>query len=376
MTVRFDTDVPAGCGFPAGTSGHEIRVRKDCRDTRKDWFYWCFRLTFDEPGEYTVSFVPSEGCSMTERGPAFSLDGGMSWSWLPPGQYEPEKSTFRYFYDGGPSSSAIFCTSMQYLPAHLNRFLDGSNGDLRLRTEELCRTRKGRSATLLRLKTPGTSPPHRLLLTSRHHCCEMTATYVLEGILREALDKDGLLDRFEIAAVPFVDTDGVIDGDQGKERTPHDHGRDYRPQPVYPETAAIMKLIETERPDCVVDLHCPYVCGKEDSRVFLVGTGVERIEKANLRFSRCLEADPRRDVPYFTEHELPFGAPWNKGTTLETGMTLTRWASEFSFVRLAPTFEIPYANSGGFTFGADSWRSLGRAMGRALLEWAVGPESS
>ena len=36
-----------------------------------------------------------------------------------------------------------------------------------------------------------------------------------------------ILKEFKILCVPFVDFDGVVDGDQGKGRNSHDHNRDY-----------------------------------------------------------------------------------------------------------------------------------------------------
>ena len=82
----------------------------------------------------------------------------------------------------------------------------------------------------------------RILLTARHHACESTGDYVMEGFLREfAVDP---LAGFSVIAVPFVDYDGVIHGDQGKNRAPHDHNRDYTDAPIYPEVRAIKALAE------------------------------------------------------------------------------------------------------------------------------------
>ena len=81
-----------------------------------------------------------------------------------------------------------------------------------------------------------------MILTSRHHACESTGSYVLEGVL------DGLLqhpmENLQVICVPFVDYDGVVDGDQGKYRLPRDHECDYGRDvpPIYPETAAIRAL--------------------------------------------------------------------------------------------------------------------------------------
>ncbi len=63
-----------------------------------------------------------------------------------------------------------------------------------------------------------------VILTARHHACESTGNYVLEGMLEELLRHP--LPDTTVFCVPFVDYDGVIRGDQGKSREPHDHNRD------------------------------------------------------------------------------------------------------------------------------------------------------
>ena len=77
-------------------------------------------------------------------------------------------------------------------------------------------------------------------------------------------------------AIPFMDRDGVEDGDQGKNRTPHDHNRDYNERPLYPEVSALMKLGESLKPRVLVatDLHCPHIRGEWNDRVYLVGVTI------------------------------------------------------------------------------------------------------
>ena len=74
-----------------------------------------------------------------------------------------------------------------------------------------------------------------------------------EGVLDELLENP--IPDSRILCVPFIDYDGVIDGDQGKERGPHDHNRDYLPlreNSIYPECIAIM--------DYVIQNKCHYAC--------------------------------------------------------------------------------------------------------------------
>ena len=67
----------------------------------------------------------------------------------------------------------------------------------------------------------------KVLLTSRHHACESTGSYVLEGVIKALCENP--IEGYEFFVVPMTDFDGVCDGDQGKNRIPHDHNRDYDP---------------------------------------------------------------------------------------------------------------------------------------------------
>ena len=72
-----------------------------------------------------------------------------------------------------------------------------------------------------------------ILLTARHHACESVANYVLEGLLDGLLrEKYSVTEDCKVLVVPFMDIDGVEDGDQGKSRFPHDHNRDYLAEPI------------------------------------------------------------------------------------------------------------------------------------------------
>ena len=87
---------------------------------------------------------------------------------------------------------------------------------------------------ILKISDQAAKPRRKMLITCRHHCCEMMANYMVEGILEEALMNSSFRKMYEVSAVPFADKDGVMDGDQGKNRRPRDHARDYGDNPIYP----------------------------------------------------------------------------------------------------------------------------------------------
>jgi hypothetical protein len=68
----------------------------------------------------------------------------------------------------------------------------------------------------------------------------------------------------ELLALPMMDTDGVEDADQGKNRKPRDHNRDYDAPHAHVETAALVeraKRFFDGRPAAFIDMHCPWVHG-------------------------------------------------------------------------------------------------------------------
>ena len=367
MAMKIDTDIPGGNVLVLSSDEREALLKKDLRDTEGDWFYWCFRAEFDKKGTYTFRFEPAASPAVGSRGPAISADGGLTWRWAEPGTWDRKENFFRFHYDGGEANPLIFCLAMQYQEINLNAFLREYADSPYLEHSILCRSRKGRVVPLLRIAEPGRNPVHKLLLTSRHHCCEMTATYVLEGMLREALENPGFRERLEVFAVPFADCDGVADGDQGKNRKPHDHARDYGKNPIYPETNGIMELVKREKIDMVFDLHCPWIYGEGDEYLYFVGPRSRRMEKGTLRLAALAANDPSRRVPFSAENIILYGTQWNTAANYTQGQTLAQWAGDLPFAELVTSMEIPYANVRDFTLTADACRSFGRTIARGFL---------
>ena len=85
--------------------------------------------------------------------------------------------------------------------------------------------------------------------------------------------------RVEFFVVPFVDKDGVEDGDQGKNRRPHDHNRDYGGRAdgdhsIYASTRALRERIPAwsgGKLRVALDLHCPWIRGEHNEVIYFVG---------------------------------------------------------------------------------------------------------
>src|SRR5699024_396067 len=259
-----DTDFPGGNALIEVLAEDEAEVRPDLRRAVGTWVYWYVRVRDCAGRRLRVRIVGDTTPPVAARGPAVSLDEGRTWRWL--GASAVQDGVFAFDVPQG-CPEVRFSVGMPYTTADLERFLARFEGQGGLERRQLTRSEGGRSVALL---------------TCRPHSCEMVASHVLEGAMEHVLGSadpaaQWLREHVELAGVPFVDLDGVEAGDQGKNRAPHDHGRDYGPtEGIYASVRAIRDLLrDPTRPpfDAVLDLRCPNITARAtDERVYFAGS--------------------------------------------------------------------------------------------------------
>lgn len=365
MMVSIRSDFPGGNVIVEKNEGNTIQVAPDLRGGMS-WFYWHFEAVASRPGVVTFTFRGSPLLSV--QGPAYSTDAGKTWQWLGPESCQFARSTTpaqdrleTFSYQFQPRSLTVrFAVAIPYLPDNLAAFLAAHQGNAHLRTSYLTKTRQGQPVELLQIGEPG-SNRNAVFVSARHHACESLASYVLEGFLAEAMsDSDAgsrFRQRYYLLAVPLVDRDGVAAGDQGKNRDPHDHNRDYGPMPIYPEIAAIQELGETHDIRYQLDLHCPFLRGDIHEAFHFLGLGTPRV-KDNLDE---LSAWIKEERPQVLMSPLSFLADPNKPGAVNPKICSHHFALRKGAV-LAATLEIPYTQS-----RPALTPDLARAYGRGLL---------
>ncbi len=369
--VRVDADFPGGNIIVDSIAGDTLNVRQDLRDTVTDWFYWYFRVTGAAGRTLTVNFTASN--VIGALGPAVSLDGGWTWQWL--GMGVVEGKTFRYAVPAGVED-VRFSFGMPYVEANLNRFLDRFPGNPNLDRGVLCVTGKGRKAEWIRFGRLDGKAPQKVYLTARHHCCEMMASYALEGLMETVLTGAGpgawLRENVEFLAIPFVDKDGVEQGDQGKNRAPRDHNRDYSEAAIHETTRAIREKVPLwagVRLRFALDMHCPWIRGDRNEAIYFVGgQNTANWERAQ-DFCRILQRVQAGPLVYDLKDNLPFGQDWNTAANQTGGKTCSSWTSELPGVRVGTSLELSYANANGKEVNAGTARLFGRDVAAALREW-------
>lgn len=275
-------------------NGSDIYLENQIRDSDEDWFYWAFCVENAESEEITFHMQPNR---LGYWGPAVSYDL-KNWHWLD--SVDGDSFTYKF---GENENKVYFAHSMIY---HPDRFLKLTE-ELSLPITELCKSRKGRSVPSVVLGNGCKS----IILTARHHACESTGSYVLEGVLREFSENP--VSDAKILCVPFVDFDGVVDGDQGKSRKPHDHNRDYLAEnSIYPETGAIQEYANKNGCNYGFDFHSPWHKGGENDNIFIVRNSVEKLDKTES-FSKIFEQEiTGNSMKYFSKNDHPPMTGWNQ----------------------------------------------------------------
>jgi hypothetical protein len=361
--VAISTDFPGGNVEVTANEGSAVHLAPDLRGD-SPWFYWYFEATATKPGR--VNFVFPEKVAGFKngaiglQGPAVSSDLGKIWKWM---GVEQVKANSFYFDFTKAKQRVRFAVTIPYLQSHLDAFLKANESNPHLKKEVLTKSQDGLDVELLRIGAAGPNV-QPMLVTGRHHAAETIASYVLEGFMQEAISDSAsgkeFRKKYVLFSVPFVDKDGVEQGDQGKNRKPHDHNRDYGSQSIYPEIKAIKKLDEENDFRFSLDFHCPTLVMQDHQVMYFVGAR----ERPQYNFQNVTE------LAGWIKKGLPKTAPYGPLVWLRSAKTPTPMNSHyFGFKKgsiVAATLEIPFAPPGKAT-DAKSCRKYGQVI---LAAWA------
>lgn len=368
--IRVDASIPAGNIVCERIEGDHLYLHPDQRGSSPSWFYWAFRVTGAEGRKLTFHFTEGEPVGL--RGPAISADKGLSWNWL---NKDFTSKDFSYTF-ASEEIEVWFALGMIYTQRDWERFLKTYQNSSFIEASTLTSTRKGRPVEQLRVGCIAKPPRNRILLVARHHACEMMASYVLEGLIAGVLEDDDkgkwLRDHAEFLVIPFMDKDGVEEGDQGKNRSPHDHNRDYSDKSLHVETDALRKLAPSwanGKLTAACDFHCPSLRGMQNERVLQVGNVNTNIWAQQQVFGRLLEQLKPNTLAYFQFNDQAYGKGWNAKKKIPQGARFDMWASELPGVSLVTTFEIPYATANEKEVNILTARQFGRNVSVALRQY-------
>lgn len=357
--IRVDDRLPAGNIVFERVVNDTVYLHQDLRGAEKDWFYWAFRVKGAQGRKLTFVFTKSDVVGF--RGPLVSVDKGKTYDYL--AEKGAGKRNFTYEF-GDNAREVWFYECFPYTPKMWEAFMKSSPKGL-YEKEILCKSRKGRNVPLYRIYSGTSGPKMSVVVSSRHHCSEAPATFVAEGLTGAFLEDSELgrwlRDNVELIVVPFVDMDGVVDGDQGKWRLPHDHNRDYT-EFLYPETKALAGLIKEIQPDIFLDFHNPTL-----STRYIFSPLCEHPALKEDAFAAYVEKYQEGGLNYKVYKDLPFGVRWNTAKNYADGFSVKHWVlNNIEGIDVCRTFEVPFTYAGKTKVYPTNLRQFGHGIARAI----------
>lgn len=369
-SVKVTSDFTGGNIVVDNIDKDTVWLNPDLSHTDGPWFYWYFKAS--NINGKTITFKFNHENVFAKYGPGYSINNDQDWKWY--GEHRIQGNSFTYSFSE-QDSIAYFSMAFPYTQGDFNTFLSALRNHRSLIIDSLCQSPEGRLIEKVILPSNADSPRFKVLITARHHACEMMASYVLEGIIESILNDRNLSylrDHVEFLIIPFMDKDGVEHGEQGKNRIPRDHNRDYIGESSHNSTATLRKLIpewSEEKLKIALDLHCPWIYGKPNEDIYLVGSSDPEMEKNQITFSKMLEKNAVGDLRLFHRNFIPFGTSWNTSDNYSKGKSFSRWAGSLNGISLAGTIEFPYANVSGVPVSKDGARRFGKAIAISMNEY-------
>lgn len=344
--------------FPGGNiivdkiESNNVYLRQDLRDTKPWWHYWNFKITINRPQKLVFHFQDD---IIGYFGPA--INEGKGWHY--------NKNTFishkSFSYDFLYAGTYQFAFSIPYQVEDFERFFNKIENSAQ--KHFAVKTKGGRDQFYI--SAGNIQADKTILFTCRHHACESVAEFVLEGVLEELiLTSNPIIKECGIYCFPFVDLDGVENGDQGKDRQPHDHNRDYTDEPIYPTVRYLKDFINSKSLLYSIDFHCPAKYYGIHDLMSLIQLEAP-YNTAQEIFSSLLEKQNQKDkcsIQYFQKNNIVHGKDWNIGEP----PTFARFCNR-SGAKLAFTFEVPYFGHRQEPYMPQELREFGKSFAKALI---------
>jgi hypothetical protein len=270
--------------------------------------------------------------------------------------------------EGCTDCSAAFC--FPYGHSQLRRAVRETAGTWHIETLDV--SAGGRP--LVRLLSPSAEGNEAgVYIVARQHSGETPGSWVLDGILRAVAGEDagGPLHDADWWAVPFVNVDGVVEGDYGKDPMPADFNRAWAPMPLRPEVYAIqrdmMHFAGRYGRRLVLDLHAPGG-GETGLYQFLPREGRPDEQRTAAESFAPLLAAQFPDVPAESISRVPdYPSRW------DSNHTATCWAWDHLDGTLGVSIETSYqALTEEVRLLPEDYRDIGRRLAAVAVAWLRG----
>ncbi len=250
-------------------------------DPARGWpCWWFFRIDGIAPGETITVRLRGSDAAVGKPGAPMRKPIAPAWAMPDQATYSTDGKTWQHsgkgtrdgewmVYQLAPgSASAYVAWGPPYTPTMAEQFVSAAAESSPHATgEQLCLSRGGRPVPMLTVRegTRPTAERFGVWVQARQHAWESGSSWVAQGFIEwlvgDTPDAGWLRRHADISVIPIMDVDNAATGNGGKDAQPHDHNRDWSPNPNWNEVRAaqraIGRLIDGNRMDVFLDLHNP-----------------------------------------------------------------------------------------------------------------------
>ncbi|TWT86354.1 Zinc carboxypeptidase [Neorhodopirellula pilleata] len=267
-----------------GASVRDVKIDQDERaisfkpggDPERGWpCWWYFRVDGISPNDEITLRVRGSDATIGKEKPlapswampaqaTYSVDGD-SWLHTDAGERQGESIIYKL----KPNASSLYVAwGPPYTPQTSDKFVQEiASGASCATAGVLCHSRGGRPVAMLHVREGSRPSKERfgVWVQARQHAWESGSSWVAQGFIEWIVSDDPkakwLRQHADIFVIPIMDVDNTATGNGGKNALPHDHNRDWSPQPHWNETLAARRMIEDliveQRMSVFLDLHNP-----------------------------------------------------------------------------------------------------------------------
>lgn len=296
---------------------------------------------------------------ISDKTPCYVSTDGTNWRLIKTELLSDYTLKFQVHLDG----SSIYVASLEpYRISDLNDFLSQIRKNSQVEIKQIGKTAGGRPLEIVRIGNPNAA--HNIFLRARAHGFEVGGNYVVEGLVRSLLDKDGApyLNKYCVYILPMANKDAVALGRTRFNAEGMDLNRNWdreaNPE-LCPENYLLEKWIKEmiakgKKPDLAIDLHNDREGNLHFSHPTTNGDGylqkTERFESLLYKYTWFTEGRKKEE----------FRNPGTIGEGLLERYGITAFIFELNFEWSAGLKKIP---------SGKDWKSLGKELREVFLHY-------
>ncbi len=275
-----------------------------------------------------------------------------------------------HFAHAGGADAVAAALCYPYGPAHLDATLAELHGAWE--RSPIGITAEGRTLERLRLTgVDAAAPRPGVYLMARQHAGETPGSWILDGLLRHLASDDArareIARSLDVWVAPFVDLDGVVNGNYGKDALPWDFNRAWEPMAMRPAVHALQRdlqrFADRTAPRLVIDLHAPGHCTGDIYLQLPREQRPQAQQDAARAFAELFAPHFPELEPESFKRETRYSSRWNALATLGS------WVWDYLDNTPCVTIETSYQRIGQQVLEIADYRAIGPRVITTALAW-------